>query len=90
MQPLKKFSMQTTTSNELERPFASTTRTHSTVPHYTVKASSQYGTCDHTFVDLDSALFKMRELAVLGIPEMSIYRIPPNPCVSSAEPKHPE
>jgi len=55
-----------------------------------VTASSQYGTCDHTFVDLDSALFKMRELAVLGIPEMSIYRIPPNPCVSSAEPKHPE
>ena len=37
-------------------------------------ATSEYGTCHHDFVDLDCAINKIRELVVLGIPDLSIKR----------------
>lgn len=66
--------MQTTTSDSLERAFATSQREPSAHLRFTVKASSKYGTCDHPFVDLDAAIAKVHELMVLGIPEVSIKR----------------
>ena len=37
-------------------------------------AFSPYGKATHDFVDLDSAIAKIHELVVLGIPELSIKR----------------
>ena len=37
-------------------------------------ATSEYGTNCHAFVDLDCAIEKMRELVLLGIPDLSIRR----------------
>lgn len=73
--------MQITISREQGRPFASSPRAHSTSPHYMVTASNEGVGTDHTFVDLDCALRKIRELAVLGFPHMTIT------CVSLVEAK---
>ena len=66
--------MQITTSVKRERAFATTQRELSVPLRYTVTASSDYGTCHHAFVDLDSAIAKIRELVVLGIHDLSIKR----------------
>ena len=66
--------MQTTTSNNLGNAFATSPKALSAPLRFTVTASSEYGTCHHDFVDLDCAVNKMRELMVLGIPDLSIKR----------------
>lgn len=66
--------MQTNYSNELEKAFATTQREPSPQLRFMVMASSQYGTSEHAFVDLDAAIAKVHELVVLGIPEVSIRR----------------
>lgn len=73
--------MQTTISREQDRPFASSPRARITHPHYMVTASNDGVGTDHTFVDLDCALSKIRELTVLGFSHMTIT------CVSLAEAK---
>ena len=73
--------MPMTISRDQDRPFASTQRVHTTHPHYTVEAFNEHGGTEGTFVDLDSALSKMRELAVLGFSHMTIT------CVSLVEGK---
>ena len=64
--------MPTTISSELAKAFASSPVTHSTGRRYTVTAISEHGTCRHCFVDLDAAILKIHELALLGITELSI------------------
>ena len=66
--------MQTTTSNNLGNAFATSPKALSAPLRFTVTASSEYGPCHHDFVDLDCAVNKMRELMVLGIPDLSIKR----------------
>jgi len=66
--------VQTTTSNNLGSAFATSPKALSVPLRFTVTASSEYGTCHHDFVDLDCAINKMRELMVLGLPDLSIKR----------------
>ena len=66
--------MQTTTSNNRESVFATSPKALSAPLRFTVTATSEYGTCHHDFVDLDCAINKIRELVVLGIPDLSIKR----------------
>ena len=66
--------MPITTSEKLERAFATTQREPSAPLRFTVTAASEYGTSHHDFVDLDSAVAKIHELMVLGIPDLSIKR----------------
>jgi len=39
-----------------------------------VTAASEYGSTAHEFVDLDSAVDKIHELIILGIPHLTITR----------------
>lgn len=73
--------MPITISKEQDRPFASIPKAPSTHPRYMVTASNECGSSSHPFVDLDSALSKIRELAVLGFAHMTLT------CVSLAEAK---
>ena len=66
--------MPITTSEKLERAFATSQRESSAPLRFTVTAVSPYGEAHHDFVDLDSAIAKIHELVVLGIPELSIKR----------------
>ena len=66
--------MPTKISNNLGNAFATTAKAHSAPLRFTVTATSEYGTNCHAFVDLDCAIEKMRELVLLGIPDLSIRR----------------
>lgn len=60
--------MQIATSNTLERPFAITPKEPSQHRRYTVTVETPSGTTQHDFVDLDSAVEKVREMVRLGMP----------------------
>lgn len=68
--------MQITISPATERGFATTPRERTRSPRYTLVAVNARGSCDHEFVDLESAMRKMQELLVLGIPYVTISRKP--------------
>ena len=52
-------------SKHAERPFAITPKVHSPCRQYTLTAANAHGTIQHSFVELDAALAKIRELMIL-------------------------
>lgn len=64
--------MPTTISRDLERPFATTPKEPSLRLRYTVTATNSAGSFEHTFVDLDCAVGKIRQMAALGFFNLSL------------------
>lgn len=60
--------MQIATSNNSERRFGIFPKAPSTRHRYTVTVDTPSGATQHDFVDLDSAINKVREMVQLGMP----------------------
>ena len=64
--------MPTKTSNNLGNAFATTAKAHSAPLRFTVTATNSSGSFEHTFVDLDCAVGKIRQMAALGFFNLSL------------------
>lgn len=64
--------MQTSISRPGERPFAITPKVHSPCRQYTLTAANERGTIQHSFVELEAAMAKIRELMMLDYGYISL------------------